>query len=153
MVFTSIQPLSTSSKRPKTNSRWSKPPRMWWMPWTRNAPATENAPGVAVISIQGCAGWTRVVVRLPSRCETRTSTSVMLACRPMNSIRCPTNPAGPASMTRRSISESFSLLSTGSTTVCTPSANRSATGNRMPESTGVRHSTSKRPVAVSLSSR
>ena len=75
----------------------------------------------------------------PSSSFTRTSTSVMVACSPTNSMRCPARPCGPAEIQRRSRSESLSSCTSGSLRFLTPAGSRSAIGRRMPASTGVRH--------------
>ena len=64
----------------------------------------------------------------------------MVPCRPGNSMRVPARPPSPASIERRSSSESVSSCTVGSSTLRTPSGSRSATGRRMPDRTGVRHS-------------
>ncbi len=66
----------------------------------------------------------------------------MVACRPGNSMRLPESPPGPASIRRRSRSESVSSCTDGSFTLTTPSGIFSAIGSRMPDSTGVRQRTS-----------
>ena len=78
---------------------------------------------------------------------------MIVACRPGNSIRLPERPFGPASIDRRSTSESVSSSTVGPRTVRTSSGTRRAIGRRMPERTGVRHRRSYRPGAVSRISR
>ena len=68
-------------------------------------------------------------------------------------MRLPARPFGPASIQRRSTSESGSSCTLGSLRFRTPSGSFSTTGRRMPASTGVRQSTLNWPGAVSLSSR
>ena len=80
------------------------------MPCTRYAAATANVPRAAAISTQGCDGWTSVVECAPSRVWTRTSTSVIVPCKPTNSMRLPPRPPG-AVMIRRSTIESGSSRS------------------------------------------
>ena len=111
------------------------------MPCMRYVAATANVPRPAAISTQGCEGWTSVVVCAPSRVWTRTSTSVMVACKPTKSMRLPPRPPG-AVIIRRSTIESGSARVLGSTRSLAPSGKRRTTGNRMPASTGVRHTTS-----------
>jgi glycosyltransferase involved in cell wall biosynthesis len=53
----------------------------------------------------------------------------------------------------RSTTESESSCQLGLVTLVAPSGSCSTTGSRMPETTGVRHTTSKRPGAVSVSAR
>ena len=56
-----------------------------------------------------------VVERAPSRVSTRTRTSVIVACKPKNSMRLPARPPG-AVIIRRSTIESGSSRTLGSTT-------------------------------------
>ena len=69
----------------------------------------------AAISTHGCDGRTIVG---PASCRrasaTRTSTSVIVNCSPTNSMRLPASPFGPASIQRRSTSESASSWTMGS---------------------------------------
>ena len=123
------------------------------MPCARNTLIVASVPRGAAISIQGRDGRTSSVERVPSSRSTRTSTSVIVSWSPGNSMRLPARPAGPASTERRSSSESGSSWTLGSSTLRTPSGSFSATGRRMPASTGVRQSTLNWPGAVSLSSR
>ena len=50
---------------------------------------------------------------VPSSRVTRTSTSVIVACRPANAIRRPVSPRSPASIVRRSRSESLDETAPG----------------------------------------
>ena len=81
-----------------------------------------------------------MVVVWPSLPATRTSTSVIVACRPTKSIRRPARPPG-ASMTRRSRIEPGRSWVPGPLTVRTSSGKVSTTGSGMPERSGVRQMT------------
>ena len=96
-------------------------------------------PCAAAISTHDCDGRTIVVHLRPSASSIRTSTSVIVPCSPTKSIRFPERPPGPASIVRRSSSESESSWTVGSFTLTTPSGIFSMTGRRIPERTGVRH--------------
>ena len=90
---------------------------------------------------------------LPSSISARTNTSVIVNWSPTSSMRLPASPSGPASIERRSTSESASSWTMGSFRFLTSSGSFSETGKRMPARTGVRHSTLNWPGAVSLISR
>ena len=123
------------------------------MPCTTYVSATSHHDCAAAISTHGCEPRAIAVQVRPSSICTRTSTSVIVSCRPANSMRLPASPSGPASSQRRSTSESASSWTSGGLTFRTSSGSCSAIGRRMPASTGVRHRRSNCPGAVSFSSR
>src|SRR5262245_49027489 len=152
-VFSNIHRSWTIRSRPSTKSRWSRPKRMCRMPCTMYAPATSTQACEATISIHGCDGRAMVVQLRPSSSSTCTNTSVIVAWSPTNSMRLPASPFGPASTRRRSTRESASSRTVGSFRFRTSSGIFSTTGRRIPPKTGVRHSTSYQPGAVSVISR
>ena len=101
----------------------------------------------------GATGWTIAAHFRPSSISIRTNTSVMVSCKPGNSMRLPARAFGPPAIHRRSTNESASSWTSGSRTFLTLSGSLSMTGRRMPASTGVRHSTLNSPGAISLVSR
>ena len=89
----------------------------------------------------------------PSSISTRTSTSVMVACSPGNSIRFPGQPVRPGIDPVALDERIRQLLHRGLSHVFTPSGSCRAIGSRIPDSTGVRHKNVYWPGAVSFISR
>jgi hypothetical protein len=66
----------------------------WWIPCPTKPRVSADVPGAALITTQGCEGFAIANQLRPSSRFARTTTSVIVSCRPGNSIRLPVSLRG-----------------------------------------------------------